>query len=324
MKNLSWTGYAVLCLSCNHLPLSAQIGSVPFGSPEVLLRHAELSVTSIETSAVVHNGATPVVVIKPPSMPRTPKNGPLEMYVRRSLVSTLDELDVRNRALTGLSVSVMCQGTYNGDSRESFLLFSKHFVLEEREGLLVIPASAFEVDLLDAVRRPALVPLFVPDIDWVTLEIFGNDGKHIDYQDSRLPTPGLAGEVRVLKEEGIVLYPTYWAASGRHGRVVFGFTQGFRQEFENANGELVDGYGVVRLQAGLYRANAKIWAVGATESYILEETTDFKDWKQSHVLLPDDFAAYLPQTSGPMKFFRARLLRVVLADASAPEASAAP
>lgn len=69
----------------------------------------------------------------------------------------------------------------------------------------------------------------------------------------------------------------------------------------------------------MYRKNVRVWAVGATEPYILEESADIREWTPfRQALQPTDFVAYLPETSGPIRFFRARLLRVAFANASAP------
>ena len=311
MNNTLWAISVAACTCWG--TAFGQTDRLPFGSVETLISEAERNANAIRVWVRLQAGTNTIPIAVPDLFQyHWLEDGVLEECIRTRLADTLAEVPTTDLSLAGRSLMIYYSAVQtwqdaSGAEKEVNLLFMlQHARLKEHEGRLFIPEVAYEVDISTAVKTLALTPIFLPGVERAEIEIPAQDGAGAERQDSAGQKSPF--EVRISKDsEGILYYPTFLATSGKSGRVALSFTGGRTQVFENADGRLIDGYGVIRMSASRLQDSLILRFRGDVEGKVgFEMSTNLLDWTPlPYQLTPEDFVG--PRIEGPARFFRARV-----------------
>lgn len=319
MKNM----WAVLtAFAMGESPIFSQVQRLPLGSPEAVTANAVAHVNTIRVGVSLKNGISSVPLSVPYDISYQSGEGTVEACIRRHFAEALSAVDTNEVALARRTLVTFLSGMRRdeGVGTEVLLLVQTGYhELREEGGQLVIPASAYEVDIPAAAKAAAyvFVPLFIPGVQWAAVGLAADGAVPALELDSRKPES--ASELRVL-DNGVLLYARHLLISGRRGTVTV-FVDSKERIYDHATGRLVSGEGALSLflTRGFGYLLVEVRGKIGENIVFVERSVDLVHW----TLLPGIFASrdegyanyfapVSPLSSAGAEFFRAYIPSVPL------------
>ena len=152
-------------------------------------------------------------------------------------------------------------------------------LVPNEKGELVVPESAYKVDLVAALMQSRGHAFFVENIERALLEVENEKGNIIRAIDS-LDGFSYERESVVIYRNEVVFFPIKYVVSGQSGSITLWYTNGTKRVYRLQNGTLFPQLELARKPEGL-----ELTVLGA-DDFIIESSPDLVNWGFSYLLVP--------------------------------------
>lgn len=302
--------------------ISAQVASLPIGSTKAVLQDALRQANWLEWGIAL--------IRKDESLERFLANGRISTYnyerdgdaalvLKQKMMEAVKSVDLNKAEYAGRKFATVYEGSkyFPGDGGLPLLplVFNiyNEFILERNEkGELVVPAAAYEVDIVKGLMQVCIHNIFVDNVERIVLEVEDGNGNVIVREDSRKHrlfdcTTAVPSILEDPTADNRFYLPIKFAVSGQPGRVFLWYTNGVQQVFSLADGRLLPSLVIRKANSG-----AEL-TVNSSDAFTVEASEDLRQW--STLNLPPAQApanaVFLHQftdpTSGRTRFYRLRV-----------------